>query len=153
MSDETKKIIVDDDWKEQARREKERLATEAQAAAQPRDVQPTGFMEIVNLMVMQAMAGLGLLAGPGRERIPPNLEAAKHFIDMLQVLDEKTKGNLTADEKRVLDQVLYEMRMTYVQLASAALPSQGMPGGGGAGRAAPGGAGRVPPGASGAPRA
>lgn len=144
MADEAKKIIVDDDWKEQARREKERLAAQAQSQPEPaaRGMRASGFMEVVNVLVMQAMAGLGLLAGHGGERIPPNLEAAKHFIDLLQVLDEKTKGNLSPEEKTALDQVLYEMRMTYVQMASAALPSsQGMPGMGSPGRAAPGAGG------------
>ncbi len=140
MADE-KKIIVDDDWKEQARREKERLAAQAQSKpeAPMRGASVGGFMEIVNVLVMQAMAGLGLLAGRGGERIPPNLESAKHFIDLLQVLDEKTKGNLSPEEKAAMDSVLYEMRMTYVQLASASLPSaQGMPGMGAPGRGAPG---------------
>ncbi len=69
---------------------------------------------------MQAMAGMGLLAGPGGERIPPHLEVAKHFIDLLQILEDKTKGNLTPDEQKLLDQVLYEMRMTFVQVAGGA---------------------------------
>ena len=56
---------------------------------------------------------------PGGERIPPNLEAAKLYVDMLQVLEDKTRGNLTPEEKKLLDQVLYEMRMRYVQMAAA----------------------------------
>ena len=132
MADEPKKIIVDDDWKAQARREKERLAEETEARQPKGGIPASPFVELVNLIVMQAMAGLGLLQGPGGERIPPNLAAAKHFIDLLQMLDDKTKGNLTPDEKRLLDQVLYEMRITYVQMSSGAglggVP--GMPGGG-----------------------
>ncbi len=114
MADEQKKIIVDSDWKAEAKRDKERLAEEA---ARPEAVPAPSFSELVNLIVMQAMAGLGLLAGPGGERIPPNLELAKHFIDLLQVLEDKTKGNLTPEEKGLLDQVLYEMRMSFVQMA------------------------------------
>jgi len=114
MSEE-KKLIVDDDWKAEANREKQKLAEEA--TGQER-LPESSFLELVNLIVMQAMAGLGLLGGPDGERYPPNLEVAKHFVDMLQVLEDKTKGNLTDDEKRILDQVLYEMRMRYVQLAS-----------------------------------
>lgn len=120
MSDEAKKIIVDDDWKEQARKEKERLAAETQPG--PRGAAAMGaaqFAELVNVLAMQALVGLGMMSGPGGERIPPNLDLAKHFIDLLQVLDDKTKGNLSADEKRVIDQVLYEIRMRYVQLAGA----------------------------------
>lgn len=114
MADE-KKIIVDNDWKAEAQREKERLATEAGA---PEALPDAAFAELVNLIAMQALVGLGAMGGPGGERIPPNLQVAKHFIDMLQVLDEKTRNNLTPDEKRLLDEVTYEMRMRYVQMAS-----------------------------------
>jgi hypothetical protein len=114
MADEGKKIFVDDDWKAEAKREKERLA--AQTAA-PQAVPAPSFAELVNIVVMQAMAGLGLLAGPGGQRIPPDPEVAKHFIDMLQLLEDKTKNNLTPEEKGLLDQVLYETRMAYVQVA------------------------------------
>jgi hypothetical protein len=117
MADETPKIIVDDDWKAQAQREKEKLEQET-AAARAEKAPDASLIELVNLIVMQAMAGMGMLAGPGGERFPVNLEVAKHFIDMLQVLEDKTKGNLTAEEKKLLDQVVYEMRMRYVQLSS-----------------------------------
>ena len=114
MPEEEKKIIVDDDWKAEARREKERLAAEAERSG---PLPAPNFSELVNLIVMQAMAGLGLLSGPAGERIPPNLEIAKHFIDLLQVLEDKTRNNLTPAEKTLLDQVLYEMRMSFVQIA------------------------------------
>jgi hypothetical protein len=119
MPEPEKKIIVDDDWKAEAKREKERLATQPDRAG---PLPAPNFAELLNLIVMQAMAGLGLLAGPGGERVPPNLEIAKHFIDMLQVLEDKTKNNLTPAEKTMLDQVLYEMRMTFVQLAGGGAP-------------------------------
>jgi hypothetical protein len=114
MPGEEKKIIVDTDWKAEAQRDKERLAEEV---VRPEAPPAPAFSELVNLLVMQAMAGLGMLAGPGGERIPPSLEMAKHFIDLLQVLEDKTKGNLTPEEKTLLDQVLYEMRMSFVQIA------------------------------------
>ena len=120
MPDEPKKIIVDDDWKAEARKEKERLAQET---AQPGPLPAASFAELVNLIVMQAMAGMGLLPGPAGERFAPNLEVAKHFIDMLQVLEDKTKNNLTPEEKGLLDQVLYEMRMSFVQVAGGGPPA------------------------------
>ena len=45
-----------------------------------------------------------------------NLPAAQQMIDILALLEEKTRGNLTAEERQVLEQVLYELRMRYVQL-------------------------------------
>lgn len=129
MSDE-KKIIIDDDWKQEAQREKERLAAETAAAADADGPMPApSFLELLNLLVMQSLVGLGAISGPGGERIPPNLEVAKHYIDMLQMLEEKTKGNLNAEEQKVLDQTLYEIRMRYIQMTSGGGGISGAPGG------------------------
>ncbi len=124
MADEEKKIIVDDDWKAEAKKEKERLAEET--AKQEPLPDPT-FAELVNMIAIQAMVGFGGMAGPGGERIPPNLEIAKHYVDMLQVLEDKTKGNLSDDEKNLLDQVIYEVRMRYIQSASGGAVPPGTP--------------------------
>jgi hypothetical protein len=122
MADEAKKIIVDDDWKAEAKREKERLASQAE---KPPPLPPPNIAELINIVVMQAMAGLGLLAGPNGDRIPPDLELAKHYIDLLQIVEEKTRGNLTTEEKQLLDQVLYETRMIFVQVSSGGAPPPG----------------------------
>lgn len=115
MSDEPKKkIIVDDDWKAEAKREKEELKEQT---TQARELPEPSFAELVNIIVMQTMAALGLLGGPSGQRVPPDLNAAKHFVDMLQLLEDKTKNNLTEEEKKLLDQVLYETRMAFVQIA------------------------------------
>lgn len=122
MADDTRKIIVDDDWKAQAQREKERLATEAAERAKPPAagaVNP-GFVEILNLLMMQALAALGMLQTPDGRRMEVNPEVAKLFIDLIQVLDEKTKGNLTGEEKKILDEALYSLRMRYVGVVNAA---------------------------------
>ncbi|MBL8878274.1 MAG: DUF1844 domain-containing protein [Phycisphaerales bacterium] len=119
MADEPKKIIVDDDWKAEARREKERLVEETSHHEQ---LPQAGFIELLNLVVMQALGALGMLMAPGGKRIPAQPELAKYFIDLLQVIDDKTKGNLTADEKKLLDQALYDLRMRYVEIASGGAP-------------------------------
>jgi len=121
MADEEKKIIVDDDWKAEAKKEKERLAQET---TQQEAIPDPTFAELINMIAMQAIVGFGGMAGPGGERIPPNLDIAKHYVDMLQVLEDKTKGNLTDDEKKLLDQVAYEIRMRYIQAASGGAPPQ-----------------------------
>lgn len=46
----------------------------------------------------------------------PDIEAAAHLIDILALLEQKTRGNLTAEERSVLDQVLYELRLRYVEV-------------------------------------
>jgi hypothetical protein len=122
MADEEKKIIVDDDWKAEAKKEKERLAQES---AKQEPIPDPSFAELINMIAMQAIVGFGGMTGPGGERIPPNLEIAKHYVDMLQVLEDKTRGNLTEDEKKLLDQVIYEIRMRYIQSASGGAPPPG----------------------------
>jgi hypothetical protein len=118
MSDE-KIIHVDDDWKAQAQREKERLAQEIKDQPEP-PLQEASFLGVLNMLAMQAMVGLGGFAGPGGQRIPPNPELAKHFIDLIEVLDQKTKGNLSPDEKKAIDTTLYNLRMAYVEMVSGA---------------------------------
>ena len=48
----------------------------------------------------------------------PNLEGAAQMIEILSLLEQKTKGNLTAEERQVLEQLLYELRMRFVQASS-----------------------------------
>jgi hypothetical protein len=45
----------------------------------------------------------------------PNLEGAGQIIDILALLDQKTRGNLTAEERQVMEQVLYELRMRFIE--------------------------------------
>jgi hypothetical protein len=72
------------------------------------------FESLVLLLRMQAEMGLGLIAPPGQEP-KPELELARHFIDLIASLQEKTKGNLTTEEQRALDNSLTELRFRYVQ--------------------------------------
>ncbi len=94
-------------------------AQPARAEIQPeleeiKDLEPPGFDTIVSYLSTTAMFQLGLLAGPGGEHIPPDLVNARRTIDMLEVLQGKTHGNLTATESQLLEEVLYELRMSYV---------------------------------------
>lgn len=121
MSDDgSSHLHIDSDWKEEARKEKERLAAEEKTR---QDTQPaaTGdasqpFLELVNLVATQAVVGLGGMQMPTGEKIPPNPDTAKVFIDILEMLDTKTKGNLTDDEGKILQSVLYELRMQFVNM-------------------------------------
>jgi hypothetical protein len=62
------------------------------------------------------MFQLGLIAGPGGERIPPDMVNAQRTIDLIEILQGKTKGNLTPQESRLLEDVLYELRMTFLEM-------------------------------------
>lgn len=76
----------------------------------------SGFDTLVSYLGTTAMFQLGLMAGPTGERIPPDLANARQTITMLEVLDQKTQGNLTQDEGRLLEDILYELRMAYVEV-------------------------------------
>jgi hypothetical protein len=122
---EKPKIVVDEDWKAQAQQEKEKLAEQEKAhpagAAAERDIPPASFASLVSSLVTQILFALGGIQDPQTGRRYVDLALAKHHIDSLSVLEEKTKGNLTEEEKKLLDRALYEMRMQYVRLAQGGL--------------------------------
>jgi len=143
---EKPKIIVDDDWKAQAKAEKEKLAEETKtgkAAPQgPRELPPASFETLVSSIGTQAMFVLGMVPDPRDGKRFVDLDLAKHHIDSLAVLDEKTKGNLEDAETKLLDQTLHELRMQYVRLSQAGISRGvlGQPGEPPAGPAPAGGA-------------
>jgi hypothetical protein len=77
------------------------------------------FLDLVQSLQMGAMVGLGLLQGPDGKRPPVNLPGAKDAIDLLGILQEKTKGNLTKEEEEVLREGLYHLRMGYMAMINA----------------------------------
>ncbi len=127
------KLIVDTDWKAQAQAEKERLAEKEKpksAAKGPaaggapgaeEDFGPVqaNFAELVRMLATQAMMYLGAFPDPETGKRMVALEAAQFNIELLGVLEEKTKGNLAEDEKTMLTRLLYELRMQYVEIAKA----------------------------------
>ena len=129
-NDSTGGLHIDADWKTEAAQEKERLATQERleqktAGAQAAGPAPSaGFIELVNILVMQIAVALGGMQDAGGARIPPNFAHAKHLIDLLEVLDQKTRGNLAPEEKRMLDTALYELRLQYVQVVSKPPPTE-----------------------------
>ena len=117
------KIHVDSDWKAQAQAEKDKLSKEEQPTAEPESqaerapLPPPNFTLLLLSLVAQARICLGDLDNPVTKKKQVDIEAAKHHIDMLEMLDAKTSGNLSDEEKKLLDSVLYELRLRYVQLS------------------------------------
>ena len=72
------------------------------------------FTTFVLSLASSGMVQLGEVPNPETGRIEENLEMARHTIDMLDMLRQKTLGNLDAEESRILDGTLYELRMKYV---------------------------------------
>lgn len=74
------------------------------------------FSTFVLSLAASAMVQLGMAPGPeGEKREAPDLAMARHTIDTLEMLADKTRGNLDADEEHLLQSVLYEVRMTFVR--------------------------------------
>lgn len=120
-----KKIIVDEDWKQQAQKEKEVLAAQEEAQKEKEQEEdmshgplPEGnFAALISMLTTQALFALGLLQIKGQEKRQPDPELARYNIDMLETLQEKTKGNLTREEEIVLANTLNDLRMGYVKVA------------------------------------
>lgn len=124
MSDpDAPKIIVDDDWKSSARAEKEKLAATEREMAEQKQGQSglpekLGFKELISLFATQALMYLGAIPDQsGRAMV--SLEVAKLNIDLLGVVQEKTRGNLSEDEQEMIDGTINELRMQFVEVARA----------------------------------
>jgi hypothetical protein len=120
------RIHVDADWKKQAQAEKERLARETESGGAPGAARAgragrmpeASFSTLVQTLATQAAIFMSSERDPRSGRSIQNLDLAKHHIDLLAVVEEKTKGNLTDEEKRLLDTILYELRVAYVSATS-----------------------------------
>lgn len=74
---------------------------------------------LVTTLATQAMVALGIVPDPEQDKPVVRLNQAKHLIDLLAVLEEKTKGNLASDEAEMLQDALHQLRMAYVAVKSA----------------------------------
>ncbi|OFW28543.1 MAG: hypothetical protein A3H97_05345 [Acidobacteria bacterium RIFCSPLOWO2_02_FULL_65_29] len=73
------------------------------------------FVAFVLSLASSAAIHFGDLPDPSGARSEPNLEGAAQMIDILVLLEEKTRGNLSLEERQVLEQVLYELRMRFIE--------------------------------------
>ncbi len=122
MSDEKPKLIVDEDWKSEANREKERLAKKQEESAKAKAEEaskPLEFSDVVRMMASQAAMYLGIIPEPQSQQriLAPDL--ARTHIDILAVLEEKTKGNLSDEESEELSQTVRELRAIFVETTGA----------------------------------
>ncbi len=119
MSDE-KKIFIDEDWKSQVEKEKENFAqhaaTEPAAEVDPYYLPPASFEMLVTTFASEAMVALGQLPNPFTNEHSISWEHARYTIDMLQVVQDKTKGNLSVDEATMLETLLHQLRLAFVTL-------------------------------------
>jgi hypothetical protein len=141
QNEDKPKLIIDEDWKTQVAREREQLrdasrepdgSTAQSAETSPETDQtpasaydthqpptpppPASLPLLVSMLGTQALVAMGQLGD--RENTPEiQLDYAKHYIDLLGVLEEKTRGNLTDDEAGLLRDWLYQLRLGFVELS------------------------------------
>lgn len=128
-------IVTDEDWKSRVKEEDKKLDAAAQggnvsSAAADADEHYEGedgeihmpdasFFTMIQMFSTQAVVAMGLIPGPdGESRVEPSL--AKHFIDLLGILETKCAGNLTAQESQFLSGTLHELRMAFVDVSRRA---------------------------------
>ena len=140
MSDEPAgqepQLHVDSDWKAEAQAEQDRLA-EKEAADQSGQAEgaagegagagaadlgampEASFDALIRTLATQALFGLGLIPDPTTGQRYQHLGMARHQIDLLAIVDEKTKGNLSEDESKMLSSTLYELRQQYISVSTS----------------------------------
>lgn len=124
-----KKLIIDDDWKEEARKEKEVLIeqerqdgekkAEAQSSDRSAPLPAADLSGLINMLATQSFFALGVVKTKEDEEPRKDLEMAKFNIDMLGIVEEKTQGNLTDQEASMLSDTLQQLRMVYVQVSGS----------------------------------
>lgn len=119
MNDEENKR-VDESWKKQVEQDRESLT-----GGEPPDPDgPPSLGMLVSSLGMQAMMHLGLVEDPATKQAHLDLPHAQYVIDLLSVVEEKTRGNLTPEEDELLKGTLGELRMIFVKVAEAVREQQ-----------------------------
>ena len=132
MSQDEPKIQIDSDWKAEAQAEKERLVKESEAAednpenGRPGSMPPADFETLIGALASQAVMALGAVRDPQSGGAVVDLPGARFAIDLLAVVEEKTRGNLQEKEEKALTQALVELRDRFVRI-SQAVASQKLP--------------------------
>jgi Domain of unknown function (DUF1844) len=101
--------------------------TNEESQGRPFQLPPATFEFLTESLRMQAEMQLGWMRDPSESEPPADLEMARHTIDLLGVLQEKTRGNLTLEEQRLLDNSLTLLRFRYVQASEEARRRESAP--------------------------
>jgi len=89
-------------------------------AEQPVALGPLDFSTHVLSLASTALIALGQMPGPDGQTHPRDLETARHLIDVLGMLEQKTKGNLDETEQKLLASLIYDLRVAFVDAQQAA---------------------------------
>ena len=75
---------------------------------------PIDFTTLIMSFASAAIVNMGRVPDPMTNTVQKNMAVARQNIDIIELLNDKTKGNLSADEERLMEQVLYELRMSFI---------------------------------------
>ena len=128
-----KKIFVDEDWKSQVQAEKEALkrGPELDRRAAPLANSddppwpPASFDLLLTTLITEAMVALGQLPHPVTGKSEMRANQARYFIDTIELLRDKTKGNLDREEELSLENALHQLRMAYLAVGQPAAAASG----------------------------
>jgi hypothetical protein len=93
-------------------------ARSRQPAGHDRQLPPPTLVILMTTLATQAMMLLGQIPDPMSGKAEVDLPQAQHFIDTLAMLEQKTTGNRTPEESRLLDNLMHELRMAFVQVSA-----------------------------------
>lgn len=113
--EEVKKKI-DESWKETVQKEKVEQKTAQQRKEEFIPEKPD-FILFISGLGMQVMMNLGEIPDPITKQKKANLKQAQYLIDTIEMLKNKTKGNLSNEEEKIVDELLYQLKMKYVEKA------------------------------------
>jgi Domain of unknown function (DUF1844) len=122
MNEKQPELVVDDDWKSKVEKEKEQLARDSGSKQGAPEYPPAEFSILVSSYATQALMALGIMPDPYTQKVESNRPLAKHLIDMLGVIDEKTKGNLSSEEQEMMTETLHQLRLMFLS-PPPAMPS------------------------------
>lgn len=111
-------VVSDEDWKTRVKAEdaKRDAESKGQPGDGPDSLPPPSFGSLIQILSTQAIMALGMIPGPDGNPTQ-HLPLARHFIDLLSVLEKKTSGNLDAEEAKFLEGTLHELRMAYLEIS------------------------------------
>lgn len=101
--------------KNEEKQDQKASRTDRGESAQASTLPPMDFSALVLSLAETALFHLGLLRIPGSEEVKKDLQAARQTIDLIAMLQDKTRGNLTDSEQKVITETLYQLRMTFVE--------------------------------------
>ncbi len=110
----TVKRKVDESWKETIEREK-KSSSHSESSDQPNPLSEPNFSMFVSTIGMQVLMALGETEDPANPAKKADLGQAQYLIDILEMLSAKTKGNLSAEEQAMMQTLLYQLRLKFVE--------------------------------------